>query len=153
AFGGDPAMGAWVSYGLGTMNENLPAFLVLPDIGYPQGGPANWSNGFLPAHYQGTALRPAGAPILDMEPQPGVTPAMERGNLDTLAALNRMHQRSRPEFKDLAARIESYELAFRMQSEMPDAVNIEKEPQATRELYGVGKPETDSLGRRCLMAR
>jgi hypothetical protein len=110
-------VGAWVSYGLGTVNENLPSFLVLPDIGYPQGGSANWSNGFLPAHYQGTVLRPAGSPILDMEPPAGVTPEMERANLDTLAALNKMHQRSRPEFKDLAARIESYELAFRMQAE------------------------------------
>ena len=153
AFGGDPAMGAWVSYGLGTVNENLPAFLVLPDIGYPQGGSANWSNGFLPAHYQGTVLRPTGSPILDMEPPAGVTPAMERQNLDTLAALNRAHQRRYPEFKDLAARIESYELAFRMQAEMPPAVNIEKEPQETRELYGIGHTETDSLGRRCLMAR
>ncbi|HTM51565.1 MAG TPA: DUF1501 domain-containing protein [Bryobacteraceae bacterium] len=153
AFGGDPAMGAWVSYGLGTVNENLPAFLVLPDIGYPQGGSANWSNGFLPAHYQGTVLRPAGSPILDMEPPPGVTLEMERGNLDTLAALNRMHQRSRPEFKDLTARIESYELAFRMQAEMPEAVNIEKEREETRQLYGIGGKETDSLGRRLLMAR
>ena len=75
-FGGDPAIGAWVSYGLGTVNENLPAFVVLPDIGYPQGGSANWSNGFLPAHYQGTPLRASGSPILDMEPPPGVTPAM-----------------------------------------------------------------------------
>src|SRR3989442_7440608 len=153
AFGGDPAMGAWVSYGLGTVNENLPAFLVLPDIGYPQGGSANWSNGFLPAHYQGTVLRPTGSPILDMEPPPGVTSSMQRENLDTLATLNRMSQRSHPEFKDLAARIESYELAFRMQAEMPPAVNIEKEPEETRRLYGIGNPETDSLGRRCLMAR
>jgi uncharacterized protein (DUF1501 family) len=88
-----------------------------------------------------------------MEPPAGVTPEMERANLDTLALLNKMHQRSRPEFKDLAARIESYELAFRMQAEMPPAVNIDKEPEATRQLYGIGQAETDSLGRRCLMAR
>src|SRR5436305_389945 len=98
-------------------------------------------------------VRPAGSPILDMEPAAGVTPAMERENLDTLAALNKMNQRTRPEFKDLAERIESYELAYRMQAEMPPAVNIEKEPQETRDLYGIGGPETDSLGRRCLMAR
>ena len=153
AFGGDPAMGAWVSYGLGTVNENLPAFLVLPDIGYPQGGAANWSNGFLPAHYQGTVLRPSGSPILDMEPPAGMTPQMERENLDTLAALNTASQREHPEFPDLGARIESYELAFRMQLEMPQAIDIGKESEATRTLYGIGQNETDSLGRRCLMAR
>ena len=153
AFGGDPAVGAWVSYGLGTMNENLPAFIVLPDSGYPQGGATNWSNGFLPAHYQGTALRASGTPILDMEPPAGTTPTIERANLDTLAALNRQTQRDHPEFTDLTARIESYELAFRMQAEMPQALDIEKESAATRELYGIGPAETDSLGRRCLMAR
>ena len=72
-FGGDPAVGSWVSYGLGTVNQNLPSFLVLPDVAYPQGGAANWSSGFLPAYYQGTPLRPQGAPVLDMAPPPGVT--------------------------------------------------------------------------------
>ncbi|HZO53416.1 MAG TPA: DUF1501 domain-containing protein, partial [Bryobacteraceae bacterium] len=86
-FGGDPAVGAWVSYGLGTVNENLPAFVVLPDVAYPQGGAANWSNGYLPPHYQGTPLRPEGAPILDMAPPPGMTPERQRANLDLLGKL------------------------------------------------------------------
>ena len=128
-FGGDPAMGAWIAYGLGTLNENLPAFVVLPDLQYPQGGTANWSNGFLPAYYQGAALRPSGSPILDMDPPPGTTREHQRANLDFLAELNRMHQRKHPEHAELAARIENYELAFRMQAGMPGAVAIDREPE------------------------
>lgn len=153
AFGGDPAVGAWVSYGLGTVNENLPAYVVLPDIGYPQGGPGNWSNGFLPANYQGTVLRPTGTPVLDMEPPPGMTVQREREGLDVLAKLNRIHMERHPELPDLAARIESYELAYRMQSEMPGVIDIGKETDETKRLYGIGERETDTMGRRCLMAR
>lgn len=154
-FGGDPAMGAWVSYGLGTENQNLPSFVVLPDIAYPQGGTANWSNGYLPAHYQGTALRNQGAPILDMNPQPGVTQEQQRANLDLLGKLNRMHAEKHPEHAELNARIESYELAFRMQAEMPDVVDLSKETAETRELYGLddSDPEVASVARRCLLAR
>ncbi len=152
-FGGDPAIGAWVTYGLGTENENLPAFVVLPDLMYPQGGAANWSNGYLPAHYQGAALRPAGSPVLDMEPPPGMTAARERAGLDVLQELNRAHQRRHPEHAELAARVESYELAFRMQARMPEAVAIDRESPRTREMYGIGAPDTDSFGRRCLLAR
>jgi hypothetical protein len=154
-FGGDPAVGAWVAYGLGTENQNLPAFVVLPDVAYPQGGAANWSNGFLPAHYQGTPLRPEGTPILDMTPPPGMTPERQRENLDLLNALNRTHQRRHPEHEELAARIESYELAFRMQAEMPRVIDISKESPKTLEMYGIGGPnkDADALGRRCLLAR
>jgi hypothetical protein len=154
-FGGDPAVGAWVAYGLGTENQNLPAFVVLPDVAYPQGGAANWSNGFLPAHYQGTPLRPEGTPILDMTPPPGMTPQRQRENLDLLNALNRTHQRRHPEHEELAARIESYELAFRMQAEMPRVIDISKESPKTLEMYGIGGPnkDADALGRRCLLAR
>ena len=154
-FGGDPALGAWVSYGLGTENQNLPAFIVLPDVAYPQGGAANWSNGFLPPHHQGTPLRAEGAPILDMTPPPGVTAERQRQNLDLLSEFNRMHQQRHPDHAELAARIESYELAFRMQAEMPGVIDISKEPKATLELYGIGGPnkDADSLGRRCLLAR
>ncbi len=152
-FGGDPAMGAWLAYGLGTVNQNLPAFVVLPDVMYPQGGSANWSNGFLPAHYQGTPLRATGSPILDMEPPPGTTREQQRANLDLLAEFNSRHQELHPHHSELASRIESYELAFRMQAEMPGVVNIEKEPEETRRLYGIGEPETDAFGRRCLLAR
>jgi hypothetical protein len=154
-FGGDPAVGAWVSYGLGTENENLPAFVVLPDVAYPQGGAANWSAGYLPPHYQGTPLRPEGAPILDMAPPPGVTPERQRANLDLLGAFNRMHRERHPHHDELAARIESYELAFRMQAEMPGVLDLSKEPAKTLEMYGIGgaNKDADAVGRRCLLAR
>ena len=152
-FGGDPGLGAWVTYGLGTANQNLPGFLVLPEVSYPQGGAANWSNGYLPAYYQGTPLRPTGSPILDLEPPPGVTPARQRANLDLLADLNAAHSQKHPAHDDLAARVESYELAFRMQTEVPDAVDISGEDQRTLEMYGVGDDATDSFGRKCLLAR
>lgn len=154
-FGGDPAVGAWTAYGLGTPNENLPAFVVLPDVAYPQGGAANWSNGFLPPQYQGTPLRPEGAPILDMAPPEGVTPQRQRANLDLLGALNRMHRERHPGHADLAARIESYELAFRMQAQMPGVVDLAKETPGTLEMYGIGgaNKDADAFGRRCLLAR
>jgi hypothetical protein len=154
-FGGDPAVGAWVSYGLGTLNQNLPSFVVLPDVAYPQGGAANWSSGYLPAYYQGTPLRAEGAPILDMAPPAHVTVAQQAANLGFLKELNQHHLAKHPEHAELTARIESYELAFRMQSEMPGVVDLSRETAATRELYGVGDtdPNSDSLGRRCLLAR
>lgn len=154
-FGGDPAIGAWMSYGLGTMNQNLPAFVVLPDVAYPQGGAANWSNGFLPAHYQGTTLRPEGAPILDMTPPAAVSQEQQQANLAFLKELSQFHQGRYPEHAELAARIESYELAFRMQSEMPGVVDLTKEPKSTLEMYGIGGADrdADALGRRMLLAR
>ena len=154
-FGGDPAIGSWVTYGLGTENENLPGFIVMPDLAYPQGGAANWSNGFLPAYYQGTPLRAQGAPVLDMNPPEYVTEEQQRANLGFLGEINRRHMERHPEHAALAARIESYELAFRMQAEMPGAIDIDAEPESTRELYGVGSdnPGIDSIGRRCLLAR
>jgi len=154
-FGGDPAIGSWAAYGLGTENENLPAFIVLPDVAYPQGGAANWSNGFLPAHYQGTPLRAQGAPVLDMTPPEYVTDYQQRANLDLLGKLNRKHEQQHPGHDELAARIESYELAFRMQAEMPDAIDIDSEDETTKSLYGIGgdNKDADSIGRRCLLAR
>jgi len=152
-FGGDPAIGAWAAYGLGTENQNLPAFVVLPDLQYPQGGAGNWSNGFLPAHYQGAPLRPEGSPILDMLPPEGVTREQQRASLDLLADLNRAHQRSHVGHAELEARIENYELAFRMQAEMPGAIAIDREPEAIRRMYGIGEKHSDLFGRRCLLAR
>ncbi len=152
-FGGDPAVGSWVTYGLGTVNENLPAFVVLPDATYPQGGAANWSNGFLPALYQGTALRSGGSPILDLNPPPGVTQQVQRQNLDLMAELNQGHQQRHPHHDDLSARMETYELAFRMQTEVPQVLDIENELQSTKNLYGIGERETDEFGRKCLLAR
>jgi hypothetical protein len=154
-FGGDPALGAWVSYGLGTENQNLPSFVVLPDVAYPQGGAANWSSGYLPAYYQGTPLRPEGAPVLDMSPPKTVTSIQQAANLAFLRELNRMHQAANPDHAELAARMESYELAFRMQAEMPEIVDLHREPKATLEMYGIGGDDRDqdALGRRCLLAR
>ena len=152
-FGGDPAMGAWITYGLGTPNENLPAFVVLPDIAYPQGGPGNWSNGFLSPYYQGTPLRPFGSPILDMDPPSGVTKATQRADLDLIGDLNGMQQQAHPEQRELSARIETYELAFRMQAEMPGVIALDQETEETKKLYGIGEKETDAVGRRCLLAR
>ena len=152
-FGGDPGVGAWVTYGLGSVNQNLPGFVVLPRTSYPQGGAANWSNGFLPARFQGTPLRPEGSPILDLNPPPGVTRERQRTNLDLLAALNKKHLEQRQGRSELEARMQSYELAYRMQSEVPDVIDLKGEDPKTLEMYGIGQNRTDSFGRKCLMAR
>ncbi|NQV29099.1 MAG: DUF1501 domain-containing protein [Rhodopirellula sp.] len=152
-FGGDPGVGAWVNYGLGTDNQNLPGFVVLPRSSYPQGGAANWSNGFLPAQFQGTPLRPEGSPILDLNPPPGVTRERQRNNLDLLAVLNNKHLEQRSGRSDLEARMSSYELAYRMQTEVPGVLNLDGETKDTLDLYGIGDAKTDAFGRKCLLAR
>ena len=152
-FPGDPGIGSWVNYGLGTMNQDLPGFMVLPDRAFPQGGAANWGNGYLPPIYQGTTLRPKGSPILDLQSPKGITREHQRANLDLLAKLNERHQKEKAWHDDLTTRMENYELAFRMQAKVPDILDISKEDQRTRELYGVGKEPTDAFGRKCLMAR
>ena len=152
-FGGDPAVGAWTTYGLGTENENLPAFVVLTEGAYPQGGAANWSNGFLPAHFQGTPLRGRGSPILDLMPPYGIRRQHQRANLDLLARLNRADIERHPHHDDLAARMAAYELAFRMQMEVPDVMDLSREDKKTLQMYGVGERGTDGFARRCLLAR
>jgi len=152
-FGGDPALGSWVNYGLGTLNQDLPGFMVLPEVSYPQGGSANWGSGFLPAHYQGTPLRPKGAPILDLTPPPGITREHQRSNLDLLAELNASHQANHPGHAELAARMDAYELAFRMQTEVPGLLDLEREDPKLQESYGIGADATDAFGRKCLLAR
>ena len=152
-FGGDPAVGAWVNYGLGTENDDLPGFIVLPEISYPQGGPANWSNGFLPTQYQGTALRPVGSPLLDIRPPEGVTRQQQRRNLDLLKMLNERHAQRHPQHAELIGRLRNYELAFRMQMQVPQIIDLSRETQQTLDLYGIGREPTDNLGRRCLLAR
>ncbi len=152
-FGGDPAIGAWVTYGLGSMNQDLPGFMVLPELSYPQGGAANWSNGFLPAFYQGTPLRPKGSPILDLQPPAGVTRERQRKNLDLLTRMNRAHAERHPQHDELSARLANYELAFRMQMEIPDAIDLSGESRHTLSMYGIGNATTDSFGRKCLLAR
>jgi hypothetical protein len=152
-FGGDPAVGAWTSYGLGTVNQNLPAFIVLPEGASPQGGAANWSNGFLPAYFQGTPLRPGAQPILDLAPAYGAKREAQRANLDLLAELNQADLARHPQHAEVAARMEAYELAFRMQTEVPSVIDLSKEDQKTLDHYGIGQHPTDSFGRRCLLAR
>ncbi len=151
--GADPSLGAWATFGLGSSNENLPGYVVMTESALPQGGSRNWSNGFLPAHYQGTRLRPVGSPILDLQSQPFKTRVHQREALDELAFLNRQHALKHPEHADLAARMESYELAFRMQTEVPDVVNLDGETESTREMYGMNDKATQNFGRQCLMAR
>ena len=152
-FGGDPAIGAWTTYGLGSANKNLPGFIVLPEVSYPQGGASNWSNGFLSAHYQGTPLRPKGSPILDLEPMQQVTRDHQRTNLDLLVKLNAKHSQAHPEHKELAARMEAYELAFRMQAQVPGLLDIDQESEKTKSLYGIDEEPTNAFGRKCLLAR
>lgn len=152
-FGGDPAVGAWVTYGLGSENEDLPGFIVLPELSYPQGGAANWGNGFLPASYQGTPLRSQGSPILDLQPQAGITPEHQRLNLDLLNELNRAHKQQHPEHDELSARIDNYELAFRMQMQVPDILDLSRETQQTQTEYGLHDPTTAEFARKCLLAR
>ena len=152
-FGGDPAIGAWVNYGLGSPNKNFPGFVVLPELSFPQGGPSNWNNGFLPTRFQGTTFRPSGSPILDIEPVKGMTTRRQRNNLDLLKVLNRRHSQKHPQHDQLVARMENYELAYLMQSEIPDLMDLDDETVHAHNLYGIGEPETDNFGKRCLLAR
>jgi hypothetical protein len=149
---GYPSMGSWITYGLGSESENLPAYVVMPQPeGTPEGGTPCWGAGFLPAVYQGTVFRPGPNPIINLKPPAGVTPERQRRTLDFLQSMNEMDTLDTD--TEMAARISSYELAFRMQSHAPEAVDISKENQATRALYGLDQKHTSEFGTRCLLAR
>nr|CAA9279100.1 hypothetical protein-putative related to sulfatases [uncultured Armatimonadetes bacterium] len=151
---GSPSLGAWVNYGLGTVNQDLPGYVVMTDTtGGPISGAKNWSSGYMPAAYQGTVLRSAGDPILDLARPEGMTKEMQREVLDSLGRLNEAHRQPRAANSQLAARIASYELAFQMQTHAPEAVDISKEPEHVKALYGMDKDETRDFGYRCLLAR
>lgn len=151
---GRPSLGSWASYGLGTENQNLPAFVVLQDgTGSVVNGPRNWGAGFMPAVYQGIRFQNGREPIPNLHPPEGISQEQQRGRLDFLTQLNRRHAQYRPQQTELDARIASYELAFRMQAEAPDAVDIVHESQATQRLYGIDQRETAAFGRTCLLAR
>ena len=153
-FQGKPALGSWATYGLGTENQNLPAFVVMIDPrGGPISGPPNWSSGFMPAAYQGTLFRSTGDPIVDLSPPAGVTRDEQRLQLDLLAELNQSHLNERPGGSELAARIATYELAFRMQAHAPEAVDLSTETDETKRLYGLDDKRTEDFGRKCLLAR
>jgi Protein of unknown function (DUF1501) len=152
---GFPSVGSWVTYGLGSENQNLPAFVVIYDArGGPFSGPANWSAGFLPATYQGTVFRSTGDPILDLSPPAKyVTREQERARLDQLNWMNQNHADKHPGSTELAARIASYEMAYRMQMCAPNAVDISGESEETKRLYGLDHPVTAPFGKQCLLAR
>jgi hypothetical protein len=152
---GFPTMGAWITYGLGSEASGLPAFVAIPDHrGGPIAGVSNWTAGFMPAAYQGTAFRSSGGdPIMDLKPAEGLTAEQQRTRLDLLAKLNERDLQKYPGDSELAARISSYELAFRMQGCAPEAVDLTTESDATRKLYGMDEKITEPFGRQCLLAR
>jgi hypothetical protein len=154
---GFPAMGAWVTYGLGSLNDNLPAFVVLPDSrGFAPNGPANWSAGFLPAAFQGTTVRPSARnPIDDLQPPENsfITRDGNRDAQDLLRRMNTSHRATRPGDSRLDARIATYELAARLQLSAPEVLDLSRETVATRRMYGLDRPITADFGRNCLIAR
>jgi hypothetical protein len=151
---GRPSLGAWVTYGLGSENQNLPAFVVVQDnAAQVSNGPRNWGAGFMPAVYQGTRFQQGAEPIANLNPPPGISDLQQRGRLDLLNQFNRQHQLSRPQVTELDARIASYELAFRMQADAPEAVDFAQETEETKRLYGIDERETAVFGRNCLLAR
>jgi len=153
---GFPCVGAWVTYGLGSESSDLPAFVVMTDPkgrGLPKGHAANWSAGFLPGVYQGTHFRPTGAPIDNLSRPEGVTDVAQRNQLDLLKQLNTVHREQHAAESELAARIESFELAYRMQMAAPEALALESEPQHIQEMYGLGEEACDHFARQCLTAR
>jgi len=153
-FGGRPSLGAWVNYGLGSENQNLPGFVVIKDSeGTVVNGVRNWGSGFMPAVYQGVEFASDGVPIKYLDNPKGMSNERQRDKLDLLASINRNYNASRTDNTELEARIRSYELAYKMQAEAPQAVDLSKESDATKALYGMDQPETAVYGRNCLLAR
>jgi len=151
---GRASLGSWVTYGLGCESQNLPAFVVMLDNdSEPPGGPRNWGTGFMPASFQGTRFRQGNEPVLNLRPQKGVGDERQRRKLDLLAQLNSQHRDARRSNSELEARIASYELAYRMQSAAPEAVDLALETEETKNLYGMDSKETKSYGRLCLLSR
>ena len=151
---GHPALGSWINYGLGSVNQDLPGFVVMLD---PRGGPIsgakNWNSGYMPASYQGTVMRSAGTPILDLRRPQELTESAQRRILDVLRNYNEQHLATRIDNSNLVARIASYELAYRMQAQAPEAVDISQETASTHNLYGLNTSATSAFGHQCLLAR
>src|ERR1700688_1789620 len=150
---GRPSLGAWVNYGLGSANRNLPSFVVMLDDKDPIGGAKQWSAGFLPASYQGTQFRTGDTPLITLKPPQGMTDAQQRNQLGLLKRLNEIWSQDKQEDDELDARIRSYELAYKMQSAAPEAVDLTKESEETKKLYGMDEEATRAFGGNCLMAR
>ncbi|MCE9519517.1 MAG: DUF1501 domain-containing protein [Verrucomicrobia bacterium] len=151
---GYPCVGSWVTYGLGSESDSLPAFMVMSDPlnrGLPKGNASNWGAGFLPSVYQGTWLKPKGEPIDNLVPS--LTPLRQRAQLDLLAKLNRPMMQNSPIESELAARIESFELAYRMQTSAPEAFDVKEEPEHIKKLYGLDQKHCSHFASQCLMAR
>ncbi len=151
-FPGRPSLGSWVVYGLGSENQNLPAFVVMSD-GAMKSGPQAYGAGFLPALYQGTVFHGGAHPVLDLASPAGVSQKAQRSTIDFINEVDQAHLISRPGDSDLEARIASYELAYRMQSTAPEAVDTSKESDATKKLYGMDDPRSQDFGQKCLLAR
>ena len=149
---GHPCLGSWANYGLGSPNNNMPGFVVLVN-GAPYSGAQNWSSGFMPSGHQGTVFKTSGTPVPNLNPAMNRSQDTQRDQLDLLAVWNQEHQSHLPVNSELAARIEAYELAYRMQAHAPEAVDLSKETESTRKLYGIGEGEPDRFGKSCLMAR
>jgi hypothetical protein len=153
-FPGSASIGAWITYGLGTENKDLPGFIVMGDRrGATIGGAGVWGNGYLPAAYQGTLFRNGATPIVDLNPRAGVTLDQQRHELDLLKWVNEKHAAERTANGELEARNAAYELAFRMQTQAPELVDLKQETDATKKLYGLDDPLTEPFGRQCLLAR
>ncbi len=150
---GFPTAGAWVTYGLGSENQDLPGYVVLGNTKGAKGGIHNWGNGFLPSTYQGTLFRPNGTPILNLKRPTDVSRGDQRAQLDLLAQLNQEHLDAHPGEADLLARIQSFELAYRMQTEATEVVDLSQETEATHKRYGIDNKQSNSFGSKCLMAR
>jgi hypothetical protein len=151
---GRPSLGSWVVYGLGSENQNLPAYVVLDDpLGLPINGVENWESGFLPPQFQGTRFRSTSSPVLNLRPDVARPAGVAQAERELLGRLDDLHRKQRPGHANLDARIASYELAARMQLAATDALDISRESLAIREMYGVGREPTDSYARRCLIAR
>ncbi|MGD1979426.1 MAG: DUF1501 domain-containing protein [Akkermansiaceae bacterium] len=151
---GKPSLGSWVNFGLGSVNENLPGYVVMLDkTGGPISGAKNWSSGFMPANYQGTVLRSKGDPILDLKHARGMGRDEQYRIIQSLNQLNGGHLSQRHGNSNLRARIDSYELAFKMQAAAPEAIDLETESEATKKLYGIDQQRTEDFGKKCLLAR
>jgi hypothetical protein len=151
---GHPALGSWVNYGLGSVNDNMPGFVVMLDrTGGPINGAKNWSSGYMPASFAGTVFRVEGSPINDLSPPSGMTPPLERDLLHSVGQMNARHYAARPDQVDLAARISTYELAYKMQAHAPEAVDLSQETEETKRMYGLDQKRTRDFGTRCLLAR
>jgi hypothetical protein len=150
---GRPSLGAWVNYGLGSANRNLPSFVVMLDDKDPIGGAKQWSAGFLPASYQGTQFRQGDVPLINLKPPTGVSDTEQRNEISLLKKLNELWARDKQEDDELDARVRSYELAYQMQSAAPEAVDLSRESDATRALYGLDDEATRAFGTNCLLAR